>query len=406
MAAEIRGLESDEVREWLTTMVGVFGEDAKDEDLDLFAPRVEVERSHVAVEDGHMVGTAGIWTYETAVPGGSFVTQAGVTGVTVLPTHRRRMILTRLMERQLDHVAERGEPFATLWASESAIYGRFGYGLAIEGADIELERHRVTLRTDGPAEGRVRLVDVDEARGVVPGIYDAATEGIPGTFRRTEADWTIYFADPEHWRNGRSERRWAVYERDGRALGYAAYRQKATWRDGLPAHELSVGDAQAVDGEAYAALYRFVIGIDLVEKISVATRRVDEPLLDLLVDRRRATRRLSDKIWLRIVDVPAALEARRYGVEGSIVLRVADDFGPWADGTYRLEGGPDGARCTATDDDPDLVVPVADLGSAYLGSSRLAQGRWLGRIDGDPDAAVLADRMFGWHVEPWCTVHF
>lgn len=406
MDIEIREIRAEELETWQRVMVRVFGEDAKDDELAVFGARMELDRSIGAFDDGAVVATAGIWSYEMEVPGGAILPVGGVTGVTVIPTHRRRMILTRMMERQLNQIAERGEPLAALWASESAIYGRFGYGVAIEGSDLEIERAHSALRSEGPESGTVRMIDGDTARSLVPGIYEAATAGIPGSLRRTPEDWDIFFFDPEHWREGSSSARWAVYERDGEPLGFLRYRQKATWRDSLPQHRLLVTRLHAVDAEAYAALHRFAFGVDLVSTIELWTRRVEEPILDLLVDRRRVKRRLADKVWVRIVDVPAALSARRYGVSGELVIRVVDDFGPWADGTFRLTGGPDGAECVPTDDEADLVVSVADLGAAYLGDSRIPQAAWLGRIEGDAEAGVLAHRMFSWHVEPWCTVNF
>jgi predicted acetyltransferase len=133
---------------------------------------------------------------------------------------------------------------------------------------------------------------------------------------------------------------------------------------------------------------------------------VREPLTSLLVEPRRLRRSLSDQIWLRILDVPAALEARRYSVDGSLVLEVHDDFGGYAEGRYRLTGGPDGAECTRTTDEPDLTLSVADLSACYLGDARFVSRGWSGLIDGDGESLILADRMFGWHVDPWCTTHF
>ena len=406
MDIDIRYITSDELRPWFRLMIGVFGEDVKDSELEMLEKRAELDRAFAAFDGDRMVATAGAFTFGMTVPGGGLVTQAGITAVTVLPTHRRRMLLTRMMERQLNEVAERGEPLATLWASESDIYGRFGYGVAIEGSELEIERHRAVLRSEGPSDGTVRLVDAETARGMVPAIYEAATVGIPGTISRTDREWNMTFYDPEHWRSGASSARWVIYERDGEPLGYLRYRQKSDWSGNVPDHKLWVSELHAVDADAYAALHRFSFGVDLVSKITMYTRRVEEPILDLLVDRRRVVRRLGDKIWVRIVDVAGALSARRYAVDGSLVIRVVDDFGPWADGTFRLTGGPDGAECVPTDAAPDLLIPVQDLGAAYLGDSRISQAGWLGRIEGDPAAVTLAHRMFAWHVEPWCTVHF
>jgi predicted acetyltransferase len=197
-----------------------------------------------------------------------------------------------------------------------------------------------------------------------------------------------------------------VYEAGGEPRGYLRYRLKPEWKDSHPRYELTINDLQAVDGEAYAELFRFAFGVDLVASVRMHARRVREPLTSLLAEPRRLRRSLGDLIWLRIVDVPAALSARRYATSGSIVLEVRDDFGGFAEGRFRLTGGPDGSECAATSDEPHLTMSVADLSGALLGDARLASRAWAGWIDGDPEAVLQAQRMFAWHVDPWCTTYF
>jgi predicted acetyltransferase len=406
MSVDIRLITPGELDEWRRLMIGVFGYEAKDEDREVFEARMEYDRSSAAYDGSTMVGTTGAFSYRMTVPGGGSVPTAGVTGVTVVPTHRRRGVLTAMMRDQLDDTAERGEPVAALWASESVIYGRFGYGVAILGADAEIDRHHTGLRVESPASGRVRMLSDEEARRIVPPIHLAAGEGVPGWMPRRDADWLDYFYDPEHWRDGASSLRFVTYERDGEPIGYVRYRMKPKWEDAHPQYTLIVGDLQALDGEAYLELFRYAFGVDLVTSFKIWTRRVREPLTSLLVEPRRLRRSLSDQIWLRILDVPAALSARRYSVDGSLVFEVRDDFGGYASGRYRLTGGPEGAECGATSEEPDITLSVADLSASYLGDARFVSRGWAGWIDGDPDALVLANRMFGWHVDPWCTTHF
>jgi predicted acetyltransferase len=315
-------------------------------------------------------------------------------------------VLTRLTRDSLDHDREIGAAVSVLWASESVIYGRFGYGTAVEGADLELGRAHTALVAEAPSRGRVRIITGREARSTVPAVYAAATAGIAGTITRRAADWDWFFHDPEKWRNGYSALRFAVYELDGEARGYAVYRLKGRWEDAHPVYDARIEDLQAVDADAYAALLRFCFGIDLVGFFEMPNRRVREPLVDLLADPRRLRRRIADKIWLRLVDLPAAMAARRYGVEGSLVIDVRDDFCPWVEDVYLLEGGPDGAECEPTGRKADVSLSAADLAGAYLGDSRILARAWLGRVSGDEEAIELLHRMLAWPGGPWCSVFF
>jgi len=402
---DVRTITTEELDTWRTLMIGVFGYEAKDEDREVFVAFNELDRAIAAFEGPEMVGTTAAVTYRMNLPGGTAAT-AGVTGVTVAPTHRRRGVLTSMMHSQLGDVKERGEPLAALLASESLIYGRFGYGVAILGSDATIDRHHTAMRVPSRASGRVRAVAVDEARETIPPLHLAAGAGIPGWLPKRDGDWAQYFYDPEHWREGYSAARYVVYEAHGEARGYLRYRLKPEWKDAHPTYELMVGDLQALDAEAYAELFRFAFGVDLVTTIKVHNRRVREPLTSFLADPRRLRRSLGDLIWLRIVDVPAALESRRYAVPGSLVLEVSDDFGVFAEVRVRLTGGPDGSECVPTSDEPDLRLSVADLSAALLGDVRFVARGWAGWIDGDPQVIAAAHRMFSWHVDPWCSTFF
>jgi predicted acetyltransferase len=384
----------------------VFGEDPRTADIEVFRQRIEFDRARAAFDGDEMVGTAGEFSYSMTLPGGDAVPTAGITFVTVKPTHRRRGVLTAMMRTQLEVVRELGEPLAALWASESAIYGRFDFGVAIEGASYTIDRRHTALAVDEPTHGRIRLIATDEARRLIPGIYALATEGIPGTLQRSEGDWKVYFHDPEHWRDGASATRFVIFEQDGEARGYARYRHKPKWEDQHPDHEIRVGELHALDAEAYAALHRYLFSIDLVTTIKLSNRRLHEPLRAMLVAPRRLRAKLSDHIWLRVMDVPAVLSARRYPAEGALTIEVVDDFMDFSGGRFLLEGGPDGAACSPTDREPDLVMSLADLSSAILGSARFGQLAWAGRVDGDPAAIRQAQTMFQWFIEPWCTVFF
>jgi predicted acetyltransferase len=254
--------------------------------------------------------------------------------------------------------------------------------------------------------GRVRLLTLDEAKAMLPDLYARCTADIPGTLLRSDPrEWDAYFYDPEPWRDGASAARFAVFERDGEPGGYVRYRQKPDWEDNHPNHRIRVGELHAVDAEAYAALFRFVFSIDLVTSVEIFNRRLDEPLAWMLAEPRRLRKRVYEQIWLKTFDVAEVLAARRYAVEGSLVIEVVDDFDD-AGGRFLLEGGPDGARCVPTGRDPDLTLPVADLSAALLGRARFGQLSWVGRATGHDEAVRRVQAMFAWPADPWCTVHF
>lgn len=395
--------------EWWSIQETVFAFEFEAEQKSLMSAAQDWERAIGAYDDDVMVGCASSLTFTMTVPGGSDVPTAGLTTVAVLPTHRRSGALTGMIRASFDDARDRGEPLSALLASETPIYGRFGYGVGARQASHTIERDHAAMRAGPPATGRVRLMDVEEARRIVPDLHRAATSGrgIPGSITRTEPMWDLYFYDPEKWRNGATRKMWAVYENGhGESRGYVRYRVKDDWDQANPDYSVLVIGLHAADAEAYAALYAYCFGIDLVSRIEVSAARADDRLLELLAEPRRVKSQLRDGLWVRLVDVPGALAARRYRVEDRIVLEVQDDFCPWSEGRFLLEGGPEGAACSPTDAEPDLRIGIADLASAYLGGGRLAAQAWAGRVHGTPEAIARADLMLSWGEEPWNSVAF
>jgi predicted acetyltransferase len=402
----IRTITPEEFGSWERVIGATFGFDNRPEEQEVWKKRAEFDRYFAAFDGEDMVGTGGAFTLSMAIPGGASLSFGGVTAIATQPTHRRRGVCSAIMRRLHDQAVERGEVISALWAAESRIYRRFGYGVAIEGCSLRIERAHAALADDRPPSGRLRLVGDEEARTVFPGVYARATVGIPGTVHRGDPDWELYFYDPESWRDGATAHRYVVYERDGGPAGYALYRQKEEWEQSHPRSEVRIGDLQAVDGEAYRALWRYCLSMDLVLMIKARTRRLREPLALLLEDPRRLQEVRSDNIWLRLLDVAGALAARRYAVEGEVVLEVVHGFSPEAEGRFLLRGGPDGAECTRTRRSAQVTISSADLAAAYLGDARLNDLAWLGRVQGDPEAVGRAQCMLQWPVQPWCTVHF
>jgi predicted acetyltransferase len=323
---------------------------------------------------------------------------AAVSWISVLPTHRRRGILTAIMGRELDDSVARGESMAVLHASEGVIYRRFGYGIAASSMSFALPRRHAAFLHSPPEAGRVRLVDEDTARKTFPDIFDRARRLQPGAVSRVDQWWANELFYVEKKEEG--ARFYVTYESAERVPdGYAAYKVVPRWSDdGVSRNRLEVLDLVTVSPEARTVLWRYVCDVDLVETISAGSCSVDEPLRWLLAESRRLTvNRLSDGLWVRVVDAPAALAARRYAAASRIVFDVQDEFRPDgnAAGRFALDGGPDGAKCERTTADPDLALGVADLGAAYLGGVSFSTLARAGLVDERTRGALArADAMF------------
>lgn len=371
-----------------------------------FKQWLEYERSIVADDGGELVATASTHTYRLIVPGGATVPAGGLTIVTVKPTHRRRGLARRMLRRHLEDVRDHGEAVAMLYASESSIYGRFGFGSAVPMSEISIGRSHSAFRSDLPAaRGTYRLLDLKAAEPIMRRVLSEATAGIPGEVVLRERDWVTRLTDLPGRREGATPWRIAVYEREGEPRGYACYRQKEAWGDGGPEGKVMVRDIHAIDGEAFAALWRFIFDIDLAITIEAGNRPTPDPLRLLLADPRRLMEKSSDGLWVRIVDVAAALSARRYRVKGSLVIEVRDDFFECG-GRYRLTGGLTAAKCERTDEPADVSFDVEHLGAVYLGGQSVARLAWLGLVSGEAAAVRLCDDMFSWPTTPAITLHF
>ena len=398
-------MDPGEVRPFFAAIEAAFGGHLDEPELAAELAIFEPDRALVATEGDTIVGGVGAASLTVSVPGGE-LPLAGITDVGVLPTHRRRGILTSLIRRQMDDLRDRGEPLAGLWASEGAIYGRFGYSPAAPSAQHTIQRARSAFAVPVPRTGTIRLMDKERALGVMPAPFEAARRERPGMMARSPAWWAESFADLESRRDGGTALIFAVHEAEG-VDGYAAYRIVHRWDHGASHNLERVFELVAANDAAYADLWRYCMDIDLVETIDAPLRPVDDPLPHLLADQRALETRIRDSLWLRPLDVAAALAGRRYAVEGTLMLEVADDFCPWNGGTYLLEAGPDGSTCKRGNGSVHLSLSVADLGAVYLGGTRPSVLARAGRIrEHTAGALTLADAMFGWHRAPWCPNHF
>ncbi len=408
MEYEIRNITEDELEPYSQQIARTFGGDYNPESLEFRKQIFEFDRNIAVLDKGMIAATAGIFTYRMTVPGGGQLGCAGVTMVTVRSTHRRKGVLTAMMRKQLHDVRDRGEPLAALWASEASIYGRFGYGTAIQSMEVKIEREWSGLRFGVPSPGQVRLVDAEEAKEKWPAAWERAGAQMPGWVTRTPTWWDIrIFRDPKDWRDGWTANYYAQYEdSEGEVRGVARYRIKQSWENGLANGKLRVEEFAAETPEAYADLWRFITSVDLIGTIEMENASVDEPLYWMLADSRRLERKSFDSIWVRLVDIEGALGGRKYSTEGRVVFRVDDPVLPWCDGTFEVEGGQEGAICRATNATPDVTLSAADLATVYLGGARLEALSRAGRVSGDAAAIRMADVMFSWDRAPYCPEHF
>ncbi len=389
----------DELRRTLACVAHYFAFEPDEEQAERFAQNAEVERVHAAWDGEEIVGGAGAFSLSVTVPGGTDVRAAGVTIVGVLPTHRRRGILTGLIREQLDDVRRRGEPLALLWATEATIYGRFGYGVASLQGEIELALDRSQFtRTPPPASGRI--VSLEEALDLVPPIYDRVRRSTPGMIARTPAWWEHRRLYDAPWqRRGAGPLQRVVLELDGEPQAYALYRIEASWEGGVAAHAVIVHEALGATPPATAAIWRFLLDVDWMTTLRASLLPVDHELFLLLAEPRRMGYQLGDALWCRLVDVEAALAARSYAAGGEVVLEVADAFCPWNEGHWLV--GAHGAE--RTESPGELALDAADLGSVYLGGFTFVQLVAAGRAQElEPGASARADALFLAERAPWC----
>ena len=402
MSLEYRSPTEDEFASVLLATHTAFGEELKDDDVERHRKMMPLDRMLAAWDDGRPVGVTASYPFELTTPGG-VGKAAGVSWVGVLPSHRRRGILRELMLRQLDDVHARGEPFAILYASESLIYGRFGYGMAVLGTQLDANRNAFALRDDPGPRGSARLVTADEAAELFPPIYERLRARRPGYLSRSDGWWREYrLADPEHWRDGAGPKYFALIELDGEPAAFAMYRIASKWENETPKGEVRVVDAHATSPEATAELWRFLFGIDLVERVKLGLADPALPLLHMVQDPRRLSVSVLDALWLRLVDLEAALRARSYADAEPAVLEVTDSVRPENAGRWSI-----GSEPARTDAEADVALDVTDLASTYLGAFSFERLAAAGRArELRPGGLARATALFATPLPPYCADGF
>lgn len=366
----------------------------------------EHARCLIGLDGDDVVATSLGYGFSMSVPGvGQELAVAGMAGISVVPTHRRRGILREIMRRNLDAAHARGEPLSVLWPSESPIYRRFGYGPATSYLSWEIERVHAQLLPVDTAGRTVRVLPPDPAKvaETVAPLHDQVRRVRPGMLGRTPAWWARRTAGATD-----STVFVCVDGPDG-PEAYAAYTVTPSWDEGGPANTLAIGEVVTVTAPAEAALWSYLFGIDLVRDIRGWGQIADSPLPHLVANRRKLKLRIADGAWARLVDLGAALAGRRYAAPADLVLDVTDAFCAWNEGRWHLRtAGPDQpATCERTDAPADLTLDVADLAAAYLGDASLRTLAAGGLVDARSDGALdAADRAFGWSPAAWAVTWF
>ncbi|WP_437600318.1 GNAT family N-acetyltransferase [Sorangium sp. So ce590] len=402
MHIELRQMTAEQQAEFSQPILTAFGVVPDPERLE-GAKRLPELTSRLGAYDGEsLVGAAGSFSLTMTTPGG-IVPVAGLTAVGVTPTHRRRGILTSLIRRHLDDARAEGRPISSLWATEGAIYGRFGYGLASQACSISIERERTAFRNEAGAQGRARLLGEAEALEAFAPVWERARASVPGMLARSQVWWQVRrLADNDFTRQGGGPLQRVVIEVDGRAEAYALYCVHHRWdASNIPIGSVRVIEAIGATPLGTRLVWRYLFDLDLAQRIEASLLPPDHPLGLLLVEPRRLRLTASDGLWVRIVDVEAALAARAYGSGEPLTLEITDRDLPGNAGRFRLHGGE--RRAARTSEAPDVRLDISALGSAYLGGVSFRCLADAGQVEALSEGAIeRADRLFHAARAPWC----
>jgi predicted acetyltransferase len=410
MSADVRVCPPERFAELLKAAEVAFGEDIEDDLIARLGETVDKERFVGAFDGERIVGTAGVFGFTLTVPGGE-VRAGGVTWVTVMPSHRRQGLMSAMMRLMLDDCLRRGEPVAILWAAEAAIYQRFGYGMATIAMDAEAATQAVGFALGTPREGTFRILPAGEGRELVAPVYEAVRPRTPGFLARRDSTWVARLPLAEKDAKGGEARRLVVYETDAGPEAYAVYKTKSKWDSAGPAGIAIVEEAIGSTPRGTREIWRYLLDLDLVRTLKTGHLPPDHPLFTLSAEPRRLGLKYGDGIWLRILDVAAALEARSWGAagnaDGSLVIELADEWCPGNSGRWRIDAAGGRARVCRTNDPADIAMTVNELGAMYLGEFGATSLAVAGLVtELLPGGLATADTLFASAVRPWCPQEF
>lgn len=390
-----------------------FQEEKPPEHRDLDREIVDTARYFGFTVDGRWVSTFGSFARRLTVPGGAAIPVSAVTSVTVHSAYRRRGLLRQSMAHEFARCRDRGEPIALLYASESSIYGRFGFANAASEAHLSGRTEALALRGDveralDAAGGSVDEVPREAFVGMVRDLHDRLRAARPGSLDRPDAWWKAKLSDPVVWREGATALRFVVsYDAGGRVDGQATYQFKEGDDAGNAAGEVRIQEVEAASAVALARLWRYLANLDLARTFSLHRAPVEYELRHLVADPRGIVTRLQDALYLRILDVGAALSARRYATDVDTVIELTDPMLPDLAGRYALRGSAAGAEATRTDRDAEMTLSVRDLAATYLGETSLAALHAAGVVtEHRPGAVARVATALRWPIAPFCADEF
>lgn len=403
-----RPVTEDEYPAFATAIIEGFSDDVPDTEFpDLLKSTLPPERTLAAFEGNEIVGTFGGYALDVSVPGGH-VPMEGTTVVTVFPTHRRTGLMAEMMQIHLDSAVANGYPVAGLWSSQSSIYGQFGYGAASYAHSITLRAADIVFRSDIEID-RVRRISAEDAPSVLPAVFDAVLSTTSGMYARSKAWWNFDVLHDADWnKRGKTGLRFVVHDGPDGPEGYAMYRQKGGESDDGHANgTVHVIEVIAGTDRAHASLWSYLTSIDGCPNIKSWNCPVDDPLATKLVEPRRVrVESRFDALWILILDVVAALEARTYERDGSIRFTVANAYRTDVEGTYELSITNGAATCVRTEGDADLALDLDVLGAIYLGGADAHAYAAADRIRGDVEAIHRLNGLFHTARAPWCNQVF
>jgi predicted acetyltransferase len=403
-----RPITDEEYPAFARALIEGFSDDVPDDEFpNLLKATLPPERTLAAFDGDEIVGTFGGYALDLTIPGGQ-VPMEGTTVVTVFPTHRRMGLMAEMMTRHLENAATNGYAIAGLWASESSIYGRYGYGAASFAHSIKLKSRSIVFRPDVDIE-RVRRISIEDAADVLPAVFDAYLPRVSGVYARTTEWWNSEVLFDAAWtRRGKTSKRIVVHDGPGGPDGYTIYRQKGGESDdGHSNGTVHVVEVVAGTDFAHASLWSYLTNVDGCPNVAAWNTPVDDPLALKLVEPRRVRiDSRSDALWILILDVVKALEARAYEQDGSIRFSVENAFRSDVEGTYELRISDGVGSCARTDEEADVAVDLDVLGALYLGGGDAHAYSSAGRIRGAADAVSTFHNLFHTAKAPWCNQVF
>jgi len=404
VTVEIRPIEAEERTDFISALEIAAGRHHNGVAIADGSMPMDLDRTLAAFEDGRIVGGVGSGRLELTVPGAVPVAVARVTLGGVLPTQRRRGVMTEMMTLLLRDVRERGESVAVGATSAPQVIRHWGFAPATLAMGIEVQPHKDAVPQQAGSVGRLRMLERPEMERLLPAVYGRHLRSQSGQISRPDAFWRVWFRDYEWLRIGSSARFAVVFEDANEvAQGYLTYRLDPGSLRTHPVSRLVIEDLITVTDEARRALWHYCLGFEQACTVAAWNLPVDEPLLWMLSDPRRlAVTRLDGFLWLRLNDVAAALKARGYGAFGTIVLDVADPLLGENAGRYRLWVDRGGVECIRTDDMAELGLGVNELAAVYLGGFTFASLARAGRVvELSSGSLARADAFFRPESAPW-----